>query len=349
MRKKCRKYLNITMIVILSLVQVVFCSDEKKTERVSDMKRKIITVRGAIEPNSLGRGLCHEHVMVDFIGADKTGPERWNDDEIVEVMEPYLRQVAEQGFTWFVDCTPAYLGRDVEVLQTLSERTGVHILTNTGFYGALREKYLPGFVQDETPGEIAKRWIREFEDGIDGTGIHPGFIKIGVDAKELTEGQVKIVQAAAKTHLATGLVIMCHVGGGNAALEVAHRIRDAGVAGQALIIAHADGIAPMSIHYELAEMGVWLEYDGIGTRRLERHVEMIQDMIGRGYAGQLFFSHDAGWYTVGQKKGGVVRPFTALVEEMLPALEKAGVEEKIIDQILRENPKKAFIVGKKPE
>ncbi len=49
----------------------------------------IQTVCGPIAPQALGRTLIHEHIMVDFIGADRTGPHRWDPDEVVQTMRSY--------------------------------------------------------------------------------------------------------------------------------------------------------------------------------------------------------------------------------------------------------------------
>ena len=32
----------------------------------SDVKGKILTVNGLIEPNDLGKTICHEHLFIDF-------------------------------------------------------------------------------------------------------------------------------------------------------------------------------------------------------------------------------------------------------------------------------------------
>ena len=82
-----------------------------------------------------------------------------------------------------MECTPAFLGSDVRLLKMLSEKTKVQIITNTGYYGAVDNKYLPPWAFTETAEQLAQRWIDDFEFGIDGTNVRPGFIKISVDAK----------------------------------------------------------------------------------------------------------------------------------------------------------------------
>ncbi len=70
--------------------------------------------------------------MCDFIGAADTGRHRWDVDTVVKRMWPFLNQLQERGFSGFVDCTPAYIGRDPRVLKQLAEATGLHVVTNTG-------------------------------------------------------------------------------------------------------------------------------------------------------------------------------------------------------------------------
>ncbi len=78
---------------------------------------KVQTVLGPIAASAFGFALPHEHVLCDFIGADKTGRDRWNVDEVVAAILPNLRQLKARGVTGFVDCTPAYIGRDPRVLR----------------------------------------------------------------------------------------------------------------------------------------------------------------------------------------------------------------------------------------
>ncbi len=119
---------------------------------------KVMTVKGAVDPAGLGITLPHEHVMVDFIGAEKTGRHRYDPTDVVETMLPYLSQLPGLGIRGFVDCTPAYLARDVDVLLQLSEQTGLHIVTNTGQY---KEPFLPKKTIETTSSELAALEILE--------------------------------------------------------------------------------------------------------------------------------------------------------------------------------------------
>ena len=297
------------------------------------------TVLGPIEPQVLGPTLVHEHVMCDFIGADQTGPHRWERGQVVQRMAPYLHDLVKRGIRGFVDCTPMYLGRDVQVLARLSELTGLHILTNTGLY---KEPYLPAEVFAMAPKAVAEGWIREWEDGIDGTDIRPGFIKIAVYPGPLLPMQQAIVRAAALTHLATGLTIACHTGHDLAAEMSLEIIESEGMDPRRYIIVHADQIPDLARHVILAQRGAWLEYDSIGARPIEAHVRLVLAMLDKGYEDQLLISQDAGWYHVGEPEGGEVRAFTDLTDRFIPALREAGATEDVIQKLLTTNPARAF-------
>jgi len=299
----------------------------------------IQTVRGPIEPQALGPTLAHEHVMCDFIGADQTGPHRWERELVVQRMLPYLQALVERGLRGFVDCTPMYLARDVRVLARLAELTGLHILTNTGLY---KEPFLPAEVFGLAPGDVAAGWIREWEEGIEETGIRPGFIKIAVHPASLAPIQQVIVRAAAITHLATGLAVACHTGHAVAAHESLDLIEAEGMDPRRYIIVHADAIADRAQHEELARRGAWLEYDSIGPTSIDARVELVLDMLDKGYEDQLLISQDAGWYHVGEPNGGEVRPFTSLSDLFIPRLREAGATEEIIHKLLTVNPSRAF-------
>lgn len=303
----------------------------------------IETVRGPISPETFGTALPHEHMMVDFIGADKTGPHRWNADEVCEVMLPYLQAARKQGISGFVECTPAYLGRDVRILRRLSEATGLHILTNTGLY---KEPYLPPYAFTESEDQLADRWVRESKEGIEGTDIRPGFIKIAINPGPLIPVQKKIVRAAARTSLRTGLTIACHSGHGPATLEAIGLLQKEGLPLSRFIFVHAEAEPDRKYHIEVARAGAWVEYDAIGWRPIAEHVRLITQFLADGLAGRLLLSHDAGWYHVGEERGGNIKPFTPLLGELIPALEKEGLTPELRRKLLIENPREAFTRGK---
>jgi phosphotriesterase-related protein len=291
----------------------------------------------------MGTTLPHEHVLVDFIGAAEVSPDRYNRDEVFRAVLPYVQQFRELGGQTLVECTPAYLGRDPRLLKRLSEAAGIHILTNTGYYGAREGQFLPPHAFSESADQLAARWIHEWEQGIDGTGLRPGFMKIGVDSGTLSDDR-KLVQAAARTHLKTGLTIAAHTGPAVPAFEELEVLEREGVDPSAWIWVHAHAEQDTMRHVEAAQRGAWVEFDALNPDLSERFVALALTMKEHGVLHRSLISHDAGWYHVGEPDGGTFRPYDTLFTDFVPALKNTGFTDAEIDQLLVKNPAEAFAV-----
>jgi phosphotriesterase-related protein len=300
---------------------------------------RITTVRGDITPDEFGRALVHEHVLCDFIGADRTGPHRWNPDAVFEAILPNLKAMKAKGFSAFVDCTPAYIGRDVRLLRRLADAADLHIVTNTGFY---KEPFLPPRAFSLDADGLADEWTCEYENGIDGTDIRPGFIKIAVNPGPLIEVQKKIVRAAARTSKRTGLTIACHTGHGVVALETIGILREEQLELDRYICVHADSEADRNAHRAIAEAGGWVEYDAIGWRPVEYHVELVAWARQAGIGKRLLLSQDSGWYYAGEPNGGNIRPYTYLQNDFIPSAMAAGIPQEYIETVLTTHAQCAF-------
>lgn len=303
---------------------------------------EVLTVTGMRTPSMLGVALTHEHVLVDFIGADKVNPNRYSQDEAFEVALPHLQQIKDLGCDTLMECTPAYIGRDPVLLRRLAEATNMSILTNTGYYGAAGQKFIPAHAYTDTVDDLATRWLLEWRHGIGSTGIRPGFIKTGVDAGPLPAINQKLIRACARTHLASGLTIAAHTGDGVAALEELALLRAEGVAGSAFIWVHAQGHPDLDIYTRAAAQGAWVSLDGVGPTSVTRHVEWVVEMKQRGLLRRVLVSHDAGWYNVGEPKGGNYRPYDVVFTKFIPALRDAGFTDDDVRQLMVSNPAEAF-------
>ncbi|GAB3951587.1 aryldialkylphosphatase [Spirosoma harenae] len=308
-------------------------------------KRIVHTVTGPLSASNIGLTLIHEHVLVDFIGADKINAERWKRDEVVAKMLPRLQELKQAGCQTLFDCTPAYLGRDPLLLKELSQRSGIRIVTNTGFYGASDNKFLPAFAHAETADQLADRWVAEFQNGIDGTGIRPGFIKIGVNPGPLSELHRKLITAAARTHKRTGLTICSHTGPYTPAFEQLDILKQEGVPAKAFVWVHAQG--NNIVHYARAvREGAWVSLDGLDNNNVDKYVETLLLMKENRFLHRTLLSHDAGWYDPDKPNGGSIgRDYTVLFKRLIPELSKRGFTKKDWKQVLIENPAEAFGTG----
>ncbi len=314
----------------------------------------VMTVQGAIPSEQMGTSLIHEHVLVDFIGADRVNSNRYDVDEAFRVILPYLRQIRELECQTLVECTPAYIGRDPILLQRLSEASGLHILTNTGYYGAANDQFIPRHAYDETADQLASRWLKEWTDGIDNTGIRPGFIKIGVDSGILSEIDSKLVYAAAITSKQSGLAIASHTGDTQAALAQMDILQNMDVDLSSFIWVHSQNdwqTDPQTNWLEdervkAAKKGVWISIDNVASDNTDFILEKLLAFKRESVLHRVLLSHDAGWYSPGEPNGGNFRPFTTLFTMLIPALKNAGFSQEVLHQILVMNPRNAFTLRK---
>ena len=285
--------------------------------------------------------LSHEHILVDFIGADSIQPDSWNHDAIIAEVSPYLGELAAFKVNYFVDATPTYLGRDVSLLEKLAVKTGLRVITNTGLYGARNNKFLPQYVQEISAEDLAEKWIGEFKNGIDGTSIKPGFIKIGVDtADPLDTLHEKLVKAAALTSLETGLTIASHTGKAIGLWPQLKILKEMGVSPNSFIWVHAQAEDDNDTYLKAAAMGCWISLDGLGWD-VDRHLKKLLFAKEHGILDRILISHDAGWYDP-QKQQQTITPYTNIFTELLPELRIRGFTEEDINLLMSVNPAKAF-------
>ncbi len=306
-------------------------------------QQMIQDLQGKHEPDPDAVWLSHEHLLVDFIGADSIRPESWDHEAVMREVLPYLEELKEFKVSYFVDATPNFLGRDVLLLEKIAKKTGLKILTNTGLYGARNNKFIPSYAREMTAEELSKMWIHEFERGIDGTSIRPGFIKIGVDASDpLDPIHAKLVKAAALTHLQTGLTIASHTGEATGLWPQLRILREMGVSPGSFIWVHAQAEKDNENYLKAAEMECWISLDGLGWE-LDEHIDKLLFAKNSGILDRILISHDAGWYDP-QKENQTIMPYTAIFEKLYPALKSRGFTDEEFKLLIRANPSKALAI-----
>ena len=313
----------------------------------ADKRRHVMTVTGMIESSAMRHTLPHEHILVDFIGAEEINPPRWDRDEVIKKVLPYLQELKDAGCQTLVDCTPNYLGRDVMLLKLLSEKTGLFIITNTGYYGGSDNKFLPPHTFTESAEQLSGRWVEEWQRGIDGTPIKPGFMKISVNPSHLSDVSLKLIQAAAFTHLKTGLTIASHTGPALPAFEQIEVLKANRVDPAAFIWVHAQNETDKSTYVKAAREGAWVSLDGLRESNVDEYLDNLLRLKSEKYLHRTLLSHDAGWYDPQKPDGGEFRGYTVVFRKMIPAMEQAGFTESEIIQLIQDNPANAFAVGVK--
>lgn len=307
-----------------------------------DWVGRVMTVRGAVEPDQLGVTLSHDHVIIDaweFFG--KPHYEVILDDE--QIMAEELQLYRSAGGGAICDPTNIGIGRNPEALRRVSEASGVNIVMGAGWY---REKVYPSYVYDTSTNGLADMLVREIVDGVDGSGIRPGVIgEIGTERGAFSPANERVFRAAARAHLRTGCPILTHTTHwGELALEQLDLLAEEGVDAQHVVISHLGDRRGISWWLPIAERGAWLSIDNLafveGYAPVAFRADNVAALCAEGLAGQIMLSNDICALDQLATYGGV--GYGNVLRNFLPLLRERGVSEDHIHQMLVENPRRAF-------
>lgn len=306
----------------------------------------IYTVNGKILAEDLGLTLTHEHIFSNF-GAEADQTSVYDREKLFAQVLPYLQEIKDLGVKSIFEPTTLNFGRRADFLKDLSYWTGLHIITNTGIYGAANDRYIPQWAYEASIDSIADTWIEEFETGIGGSGIRPGFIKLAFDNGEPSDIDEKLFRAGVRAHLQTGLTLTVHTGNNPEAVKLQLDILEENkVNPGAWVWIHANKCDSLELLLATAAKGAWISLDGIKTDPdiLAWHIEALEAFKEKGLLNRVLLSHDGNSFP----RGGAIRPYGALVNDLIPALKAKGFQEDELDLILKRNPGKAFAILVRP-
>jgi phosphotriesterase-related protein len=341
--KADQTYLSTVMkripIVLMSVIVVLSCNSPEKS--TADPENYIYTVHKKMDIAELGIALTHEHVMSQF-GAESSYVGQYDKTLLFKQVIPYLKEVKSIGVNTIFDCTTAYFGRNVKLLKEMADSAGIELITNTGYYGAANDRYIPESAYESTPEQIAQGWIDEFENGINNTGIKPGFIKLGYDDGAPSEIDSKLFVAGLLAHLKTGLTMAVHTGDNPEAIAKQLQLMDEyGVSPSAWVWVHACNTQSDSLILAVAKAGGWVSLDKFKPHQVDDYIENLSLLKKEGYLDQVLLSHDGNSFPRGRE----IRGYKAVITDLVPALKSSGFSEEEVEQLLVVNPRNAFRVS----
>ncbi len=311
---------------------------------------RVNTVLGPVAAEELGFVAIHEHIGYGMPGSEldtqwwKTPEERY--EETVPKLRTFHENSRPYGAATFVDATGICNGRDVSYYQSLSEKTGVHLVAATGFVGG--DTALP-FFERATVEYLTDQFVHEITVGIGRTGAKAGIIKVGVSRGfKMTELDKRIYRAAARAAVQTGVPIFTHLAvDSQPAIDI---FTDEGLPLDRVLFGHADdGVSQGKVRdTEIADLGGRIGFDTFGYdlelpdppfwgRPRQERLDHFLRFVKGGRVDSVLASADAncsplGWPGV---KGHTVN---YLFDVLLPALREAGVDEATITRIFVELP-----------
>ena len=262
------------------------------------MAPRVMTVSGPIPPERVGFTLPHEHTGIYLWHV----PERldyWeltpNEPTLVEELADFRRR----GGSTLVDLTLDGVGRDPERLRRLATRTGVQLVMGCGWY---RGAYYPpeARIDRRSVDDLAAELVAEFRDGVarnrraprhhrrdrrrQGVGQRPG----GTGASS----------RRARGPSPPGMAISTHGIQSPVGLDQLRIFTTRGVDPARVVIGHADSYPVLDHYLAILDRGANLEFDFLGQRfgteeaAEPRLIELIVELLERGYGSQLLLSQD---------------------------------------------------------
>ena len=339
----------------------------------NELRGKIQTVLGLIEPDALGRTLMHEHVLCDIrppgTRADNDlGPEialetvwqlnyghgiqRAGRKYMLDLEDIATREVAamkHEGGEAIVELTCGGLTPDPTGLRRIAAGTGVHLIMGCGHYV---NDYQDPRNHARKVDDFAQELIGQVLHGAWGTDVRSGMLgEIGCSAP-WAGTEKRVMQAALIAAAETGAAINVHPGRHpDQPQEVADFIKAAGHATERVVISHIDRtIFDEARLLRLADSGVTVEFDLFGQESSyyglsdidmpndATRLRLIRALIVHGHLDRVVISHDICYRTRLMSFGG--HGYGHIFRNVVPMMRRRGYSEDEIDAILVRNPRR---------
>lgn len=276
----------------------------------------------------------HEHLVIDLSGP-KNDPDACIGTP--SVMIPEVAAMVGAGGRAIVELTNTGMGRDIDRLREISSATGCHVIAATGFY---QVSYHPEWLRSKTVDEIADIMVREVTCGIDGTAAKAGVIgEIGTSRSRVHPEEERVLRAAARANLRTGVPISTHCTLGTMATEQLDILESEGVELHRVAIGHLDLVDDIEYHSEVARRGAFVQYDTVGKHNYQPddvRIRLILDMLDRGFVRQVMLSCDVTRRSHLKSSGG--NGYDYLFRVFLPELMAGGLDQASVKVITNDNP-----------
>lgn len=333
-------------------------------------------VCGEIEESKLGLTLPHEHLFTDLrcywdaeeyvkdvsnysqkITAEcmpKVTQTPWAfiDNLVLNDVESAITEVLEfktAGGKTIVDASPcSAMGRRPSDLRKVSEITGANVIMASGRY---TEPSMDDPEKSLSVEVLESRFIDEFMNGIDDSGIKPGFLKVGFVSSIDKVSEIRSLRAAGRVQRSLGCALAVHP---HIWQPDSHKILDIleeeGCDIHKVILCHQDFLGDQLEYLDtLIQRGCFLEFDTFGTGWIndpmwnsteDRKVQNVVNQVKMGNMDHILISGDMCMKIMLSLWGGV--GLKNIPANVIPAFLERGIHLEMINQILVENPASVF-------
>jgi phosphotriesterase-related protein len=347
----------------------------------------VVTVLGEVDEASLGLVLPHEHLIGNATGQWRV-PE--TKEDILEALKPVtpsmyarsrhepffyrsilqtidplatiqeLQPFIDAGGRTVVDLSPPGFGRDVVALKAIAAVTGLNVIMGCGEYVDAAHS---GYVAVCSMEQIRDVLLSEISDGVGKTGIRPGIIGEIGSGNPMTDMERKVLRAAARAQLESGLAINIHrtvFPNPDAGLEALDIVLKEGVDPKKVVMSHCDERPESEFAMKVGERGAYIELDTFGLEhwastsihhgcRCRRsfdqdRLDLLKAVLDAGYIKQVLISQDTCMQTTLVRHGG--GGYAHISQNMEIRMHEAGMSTEDIKVARVDNPRRMLSIAR---
>jgi len=347
----------------------------------NELKGKVQTVLGLVEPTRLGFTLPHEHLFIDVRGnfvepSDVRHKKHMNepvnfenlywvrnnrlysrDNLVLDNERTAIKEVLlfkEIGGSTIVEVTPNNCGRNPVGMLNVARATGLNIIMGTAYY---TESNMGPETDSMTEVNFADEFIKDITIGVGKEHIKAGIIGEVGCSWPLGKKEKKVLRAAALAQQKTGAAISIHPGfNEKAPFEIVDILTDAGAKPERIVIGHITLAFPSEAHtirVELAKRGCYLAWDQFGINgiyplepspyNIANEVTSIDEIIN--LVGEGYLDRILISHDTGNKillSSYGGSGFLLIPEVIIPLMLNRGLTQDQIQTLTIENPRRAL-------
>jgi phosphotriesterase-related protein len=313
-------------------------------------------------PLAVPHPLADEPLAMRHLGLLRREPSALTANWSVQDVDLAAAEVGEfraSGGGTIVDVSCRGLARDAAGLRTVALKTGVNLITVCGYYTG--HFHPPDLIQ-RSVDDVAAEFVHELTVGIGDTGVRAGVIgEIGTGEPmyspgwqsgmaDLSPSEELVVRAAGRAQREVGAPVSIHIFN-YVPNRLAHHVLDLleaeGADLQKVVIDHLDTRPDPDYAQSIADRGAFIEFDTFGIEfvsdatftqfaRDSQRIELVVEMIRRGYLDHILLSHDVCWKSLLVRYGGY--GYAHLSQHVEPWLRHAGISDAQIAAMRVVNP-----------
>ncbi|KAK6630704.1 hypothetical protein RUM44_002873 [Polyplax serrata] len=343
------------------------------------MADTIQTVLGKVNPEDVGRTLTHEHMFLDyrkFYVSPPSGLEEhlqgnirlenvgfvqrypyssmtnleFDTTDMKASMFEEMKLYRKFGGHAIVENTSRGLGGDVGFLEEVSRKTGVHVVSGTGFYLASVQ---PASLLNENVERLCTIMRSDLTSGCsERSQVKCGVIGEVASHYPIHHFEEKAIKATGMVQEELKCPVTFHPGRDEKApFEVMRFYTEAGGRANKAVMSHLDRTLKTSKLLDFAsEYKCFLQHDLFGTEVLTyqlgpkfqmpsdaQRLDRIKLLIEEGFSDRILMSHDI--HTKHRLAAFGGHGYYHIFLNVLPKMRTIGISDHLIDQITIKNPR----------